>query len=217
MRASSACGQRKQTRRVERPGNALRLAALRRLSDKGCDLLRIYWLSVCLCRQVSRPGSSPQFVHADATSMTPGPLLLTAFISLQPITRDMGPTRFVPFTHNIDGAHSALISAGDATALTLDLARRCRPDIYPSCESGSIGEVEPPWPSMLGLLETGECSLYDGRLLHCGGANRSSGAETFMPHVLRAYRSNRRLFFLHLLDRPNRGSCSRLPHIQARE
>jgi len=91
-------------------------------------------------------------VHAD-TDFVPGPgLLHTTFIALQPVTRALGPTRFLPGTHAARAPHAALEAKGDVTGL-----RRTRD--------------APPPPSFLSLLGTGEASLYDGKILHCGGAN----------------------------------------------
>jgi hypothetical protein len=98
---------------------------------------------------MSAPGCPAQIVHADA-SWTPYPLLLTAFVALQPVSRDMGPTRFLPGTHTT-AAPAAVVATGDATGL---------------------GAKSPPH-SCVGLLDTGDAALYDGRMLHCGGANRS--------------------------------------------
>ena len=104
---------------------------------------------------VSAPGCAPQVVHAD-TVWKSTPLLFTSFIALQPITRDMGPTRFLPRTHVDQAAHKALQSHGDATGLGRNHG----------------GQAQPP-QSRVGCLASGDAALYDGRLLHCGGANRS--------------------------------------------
>ena len=104
---------------------------------------------------VSVPGAAPQIVHADVM-WEPQPVLLTAFVALQPVSRAMGPTRFLPRTHS--KPHPArVVARGDATEL---------------------GEKPPP--SWLGLLETGDAAIYDGRLLHCGGANRADGPRVLL-------------------------------------
>ena len=91
-------------------------------------------------------------MHAD-TDFVPGPgLLHTTFIALQPVTRALGPTRFLPGTHAAAAPHAALEAMGDVTGL-----RRTRD--------------APPPPSFVSLLSTGDASLYDGKILHCGGAN----------------------------------------------
>ena len=122
------------------------------------------WEVACI---VSSPGAAPQIVHADAV-WTPEPLLITCFIALQPVTRDMGPTRFLPHTHT-DEAHAKVVEHADATHL------RRRPSAVagePSGELGGSAADEAP-PSCVALLGIGDGALYDGRLLHCGGANRS--------------------------------------------
>ena len=91
-------------------------------------------------------------MHAD-TDFVPGPgLLHTTFVALQPVTRALGPTRFLPGTHAARAPHAALEAMGDVTGL-----RRTRD--------------APPPPSLVALLSTGDASLYDGKILHCGGAN----------------------------------------------
>ena len=116
-------------------------------------------------------------MHAD-TDFIPGPgLLHTTFIALQPVTRALGPTRFLPGTHAARAPHAALEAMGDVTGL-----RRTRD--------------APPPPSFVSLLSTGDASLYDGKILHCGGANSwrqpswrqpSRGSTTYVserrPHL----------------------------------
>ena len=115
---------------------------------------------------VSAPGAAPQVVHAD-TVWQPTPLLFTAFIALQDISREMGPTRFIPRTHGIEAPHEALAKHGDATGL-----------------AASPGA--PPPPSRVGTLTAGEAAVYDGRLLHCGGANRSDRLRMLFYVTVRA-------------------------------
>ena len=43
-----------------------------------------------------------------------------------------------------------------------------------------------PPPSCVALLQTGDAALYDGRLLHCGGANRSDALRILFYLTLRA-------------------------------
>ena len=47
-----------------------------------------------------------------------------------------------------------------------------------SSEGASPTPLPPPLESCVGLLETGEATIYDSRLLHCGGANRSHERTT---------------------------------------
>lgn len=94
---------------------------------------------------VSAPGATAQPVHSD-TEYSPSPCLFTAFVALQPVTADNGPTRFLPRTHTAE-AHAPRSAADERTFLTSAA-------------------------SSVALLETGECALYDGRLLHCGTAHQ---------------------------------------------
>ena len=110
---------------------------------------------------MSAPGCPPQIVHADAT-WTPSPLLLTSFVALQPVERAMGPTRFLPGTH-AEPSPAATVAAADATHLRSGGG---------AGGYGDCGGGVPP-ASCVALLDTGDAALYDGRTLHCGGANRS--------------------------------------------
>lgn len=75
--------------------------------------------------------------------------------ALQDVERHHGPTRFVPGTHTGaagEEAHARLAtesSDGDAVP-------------HAFCSSAS---------TVVALLRAGEVSLYDSRLLHCGGPN----------------------------------------------
>ena len=100
-----------------------------------------------------------QIVHADCDGAPAPPLLYTCFVALQPVTHAMGPTRFVANTHADAAAFAAFEAAGDATGL----------DVAPDGFS-------PPL-SYAGLLETGDASLYDARILHSGGSNQPPGSE----------------------------------------
>ena len=98
-----------------------------------------------LAALVSRPGSAPQIVHSD-TVMSAEPCLFTAFVALQDITPAHGPTRFLPGTHT-RAAHAAFGEGRNAEAFL---------------PGADVVEA---------TLGAGDCSLYDSRLLHCGGRN----------------------------------------------
>jgi len=83
---------------------------------------------------ISAPGAASQIVHADCDGAPNPPLLFTCFVALQPVTRALGPTRWLPTTHCDAAAHMAVNAHGDA-------------------------------------------SLYDGRILHCGGTNSAGGPD----------------------------------------
>ena len=55
---------------------------------------------------VSDPGAKNQRVHPD-TQYSESPVVLSAFIALQDIDETMGPTTYLPRTHNLE-AHTAL-------------------------------------------------------------------------------------------------------------
>jgi len=124
---------------------------------------------------VSVPGCEPQIVHADAM-WSPEPLLLTAFVALQPVTREMGPTRFLPRTHAKPGP-AAVVATTDATRLV-------EADGMASNKKG--GSSAAPPASWVGLLDAGDAALYDGRLLHCGGANRADRPRALLYVTFRA-------------------------------
>eukprot|EP00967_Tisochrysis_lutea_P089089 scaffold126678_cov31-Tisochrysis_lutea.AAC.4 len=96
---------------------------------------------------ISAPGAAPQPLHSDTLWDDAG-VLFSTFIAVQAITKSMGPTRFVIGSHTAN-AHQAFDDQGIQ---------------YISHISDSAA---------LGLLQTGEATLYDGRILHCGGPNSS--------------------------------------------
>jgi hypothetical protein len=109
---------------------------------------------------VSAPGSAPQLVHAD-TLFSARPVAFTAFVALQPVTRELGPTVFVPGSHT-RSAHVEM----------------SRPDPE-GRDSGAGGGFLAAANARLGCMNAGDATLYDSRLLHAGGANRGD-----VPRVL---------------------------------
>lgn len=98
---------------------------------------------------ISDPQAPQQPFHPDTPYRSEqGLAVLTAFIALQPVDESMGPTKFVPQSHTA-AAHEAFNSAETKLAMLL---RR---------------------PTWRGVLDTGEATLFDSRLIHCGGANES--------------------------------------------
>ena len=123
------------------------------------------------------------------------PQVLTAFVALQDIADDMGPTDFLPATHT-STCHEALNSEeGDGRALDLLLdtwpVRCCcaapmPPHVVvpvPKRSASTRGQqcllllwrsiALATWQVYRGVLGVGDVSLYDSRLLHAGGANIS--------------------------------------------
>ena len=112
----------------------------------------LYELS-CL---ISDPGSQRQNVHPDTPYLEgKDAVLYTCFIALQDIRLDMGPTTWLPGTHNAE-AHEAF---QDNTA--------------PGGGESRKDELIRTTPSVLGLLPKGCCAIFDSRCLHCGTANKS--------------------------------------------
>jgi Phytanoyl-CoA dioxygenase (PhyH) len=123
---------------------------------------------------ISDPGSQRQVVHPDnpllagspasvaAASASNGdddnnnnvPVLLTCFVALQDVTEDMGPTVYLPGTHTTE-AHRQFFSTDDGDG-----------------DNNTKDSLLESNPKVLGLLNEGDCSLYDSRVLHCGSANR---------------------------------------------
>ena len=98
----------------------------------------------------STTGAPRQPIHAD-TGTTNEPVLLTTFVALQDVDQTMGPTTFLPATHNDEDYHNAL-----ATGEPIDRANL-------------LSSV----PHRIGTMDAGSCTLYDSRLLHGGGPNHS--------------------------------------------
>ena len=104
---------------------------------------------------VSAEGAAPQVLHSD-TVLTDGLQLFTAFVAMQDIAPHMGPTRFLPATHQ--GADCASSHNKNARG-EMEL-----------CEKAvSVSALD---------MHAGDCTLYDSRLLHCGGAHRAAPPAT---------------------------------------
>lgn len=98
---------------------------------------------------VSEPGAAPQSVHFDAPEMC----LFSAFVALQDVSPEMGPTMFLQGT-NTPAAH-----------------RRFGED-----PAGFIKEAQ----SSAGLLNAGDAVVYDSRVLHCGSENLSQRTRVLL-------------------------------------
>lgn len=111
----------------------------------------------------STKGAPRQLMHAD-TRCFDAPELLTMFIALQDVDEVMGPTTFVPGTHNPQ-AHAAMLQPSRKADLL------------------SAG------PIRLGAMPIGASTLYDTRLLHGGGANNSPRGRWLFYATFAASRS----------------------------
>lgn len=111
---------------------------------------------------ISDPGSQRQVIHPD-TPYIDGrdkPVVLTCFVALQDITIDMGPTVWLPQTHNKvshDMFTNSMMGSGSKDG---DASPK---DILISTHPGPV----------MGLLPKGCCVIFDSRILHCGSANQS--------------------------------------------
>lgn len=116
---------------------------------------------------MSYPGSQRQVMHPDTPYGAMGglskdePVLYTCFIALQDVKEDMGPTVWLPQTHTQE-AHD-----------------RFKDEQVPvNGEESPKDELLRTTPAKLGMLPKGACGIFDSRLLHCGGANRSEDGTT---------------------------------------
>lgn len=113
---------------------------------------------------ISDPGSQRQVIHPD-TPYVGGdgrdrPAVLTCFVALQDITVDMGPTVWLPKTHNKishDMFTNSMMGSGskDGESSPKDILISTHPE------------------PVMGLLPKGSCVIFDSRILHCGSANQS--------------------------------------------
>ena len=126
-----------------------------------------------LSAMISAPGAAAQIIHSDCDGAPQPPLLHTAFVALQPVTRRLGPTRWLPSTHADASAHAAVTAHGDVTVLRGAAASA---DDHGDGDDEAATRTSPPL-SYVGLLDAGDASLYDGRILHCGGANTAEADE----------------------------------------
>ena len=102
---------------------------------------------------VTIKGAGRQIIHSD-TFWSVVPSRFTCTVALQDIDDElMGPTVFIPKTHT---AEAYLLRAQEFMEEDADKASELL-----------------KLPHTLSLLKTGCGAVYDSRLLHCGGANRS--------------------------------------------
>ena len=124
-----------------------------------------------LAALVSLPGSRRQIVHADLPYSDESAVddgILTAFCALQDIDASMGPTLYLPGTHTAD-AHAAFFTYDN-----FDLYVDSGDEEDEDDEEAALTEAAlDALGACRATLGAGDVSLYDGRLLHAGGANRS--------------------------------------------
>jgi ectoine hydroxylase-related dioxygenase (phytanoyl-CoA dioxygenase family) len=116
---------------------------------------------------MSQSGARRQLVHADIVSQSDDdrpsilgpdePIMLTCFVALQDVDASMGPTYFIPGTHNLQ-AHRQFFETPDAVPPA---------PMFDSTKDELLGTR----PAVMGTLKKGSCILFDPRTLHCAGAN----------------------------------------------
>ena len=122
-----------------------------------------------LAALVSDPNAPQQPFHPDTPHVeTQGLAVLTAFVALQPIDATMGPTSFIPSSQTAE-AHEAFNCAEDGGKRKLELLRSR--------------------PAYRGTLGTGDATLFDSRVIHCGGANISSRRRVLFYVSFRAQKA----------------------------
>ena len=104
------------------------------------------------------------------------PPLYTAFVALQRVTREMGATLFLPGTHALDDGTRRGFDAGGA-------AKRA------ALEGARVFD---------GVLEPGDVTIFDMRVLHCGQPNLADLGD--------------QRFFLNFTFCNPRADCSDLGH-----
>ncbi|MEM1010366.1 MAG: phytanoyl-CoA dioxygenase family protein, partial [Myxococcota bacterium] len=116
---------------------------------------------------ISAPGSHRQNIHPDHSFQSTA-LCLTCFVALQPVSKDMGPTVWIPQSHSSREVHDQFQRVRVEDVLVgvspKDLLLRQR-------------------PNQVGLLRKGACAVFDSRLLHGGTANTSEEDERLMLYA----------------------------------
>jgi ectoine hydroxylase-related dioxygenase (phytanoyl-CoA dioxygenase family) len=119
---------------------------------------------------MSQSGARRQLVHADIVCQNDDerpsilgpdePIMLTCFVALQDVDASMGPTYFIPRTHNLEAHQQFFETPGAAVP----------PSSSPLFDS-TKDELLATRPAVMGTLKKGSCILFDPRTLHCAGAN----------------------------------------------
>lgn len=110
---------------------------------------------------ISDPGSKQQPIHPD-TPFTSEPTLYAAFVALQDVSLEMGPTVYLPGTHTHE-CHSSFYG-GDLERGKDQTGWRQAPIAEAFLQTR---------PVVLGTLKAGDVALYNQQVLHCGSANES--------------------------------------------
>ena len=105
-----------------------------------------------LAALISEPGAPRQTLHPDTPLQDDAPLA-TAFIALQDVSEDMGPTTFIPGSH-LEELHDRFDDDDERDEMLR--TSKCS----------------------VALLNAGDASVFDSRILHCGGENRAATGST---------------------------------------
>jgi ectoine hydroxylase-related dioxygenase (phytanoyl-CoA dioxygenase family) len=142
---------------------------------------------------MSNSGARRQLVHADnacveqQVGLKPEePIMLTCFVSLQDVDETMGPTSWIPGTHNVE-AHREFYEIDSDASAAPDTSSK---DILLQTRS-----------SVVGTLPKGACAIFDPRVLHCAGANTCSNPDMTRALFYFSFKNPR-------VDYPGCPSCS---------
>ena len=147
---------------ADSPGAPAVVAALNELFGPEGTLLGLYDTLVGeravlyeLASLISEPGAAKQHIHTDMPYNKKGCALYTGFLALQDIEPCMGPTTFVPRTHDAE-SHEKLSASDDAVR-----------EEFLSSAGGRVA-----------LLRAGDIAIFDSRSLHAGGGNHAELGST---------------------------------------
>lgn len=122
---------------------------------------------------ISEPGSCAQPMHPDIP-YTPVAPLFAAFVALQDVTIEMGPTVYLPGTHTKE-AHDAFY----AGSLSEERGSTAGNEEYLRAQ-----------PVVRGLLKKGDCAVYNQQVIHCGSANTSESIRRQFYVAVRNAKTN---------------------------
>jgi ectoine hydroxylase-related dioxygenase (phytanoyl-CoA dioxygenase family) len=109
---------------------------------------------------VADPRAPRQPMHPDTVCREAQPAdVATAYVALQDVEVDMGPTIVVPRSNTVD-VHKSFNTPDDGGRQRVQLLRET--------------------PYHVGVLQNGDANLIDSRLIHCGGANESNKRRVLM-------------------------------------
>lgn len=115
---------------------------------------------------MSNSGARRQLVHADNVcveqqeGLQPDePIVLTTFVALQDTDKTMGPTIFIPGTHNLE-SHQEFFEFRASSSAN-----------QKAIEESPKDRLLRTRKNVVGTLAQGSCVIFDPRVLHCAGAN----------------------------------------------